>query len=384
MQVIENQGQKPKARQWIDGIELLRAAAVVLVTISHGFYLINNWNNLISNTLISSFTFFFKPGWWGVRIFFAISGYLIASQSIKVIYQGSTVYAKNFAIRRWIRTVPTYWMFLVAITIFSSSSLFTNTFLENALFMQTVRSNASLIEVGWSLVIEEWSYGIISIFLIVSTALIGSRSQKCAAAMIAALALTLIVIATFFRYKTCLSSEVSWETLKRNPFLQLDALSMGAFLACVQTLFKETLQRIMRYSTPIVIGALLGMSITGWWINKSIVGADVINTQTWLTLGLLVYPLCSLLSALLVLGCFHYKASTIHKAPRQLIQIIATTSYSTYLIHLYVLQGLRAIPAFTNSGSAFWIYLLLSITAGVAAFELTEKPFLKLRERFRT
>jgi peptidoglycan/LPS O-acetylase OafA/YrhL len=238
--------------------------------------------------------------------------------------------------------------------------------------------------VGWSLVIEEWSYAIISVFLLLITFLTSSKSRKQGAQMLAGLAIFLLVVATLFRYQTCLSGDGSWETLKRNPFLQLDALSMGVFLACIQTLYPTWLDRVLNQAGYLVLAAILGMNLTGWWINASIVNADTISTQTWLTLGLIIYPICSFLSALLVLGCFRYESSKIHAIPRKLIQVLATTSYSIYLIHLYVLQGLRGIPLFANSGAAFWIYLLCSTLAGIAAFELTEKPFFQLRKRFRT
>lgn len=384
MQATETCQAQQSQSQWIDGIELLRAIAVVLVAISHGFDLINNWNNPVSEFLTYCFSTFLKPGWWGVRIFFAISGYLIASQSIKVINKGSPVLAKNFALRRWIRTVPTYWIFLIAITLLSGASVFTGVFRDNAFFLQTISNNSSIIGVGWSLVIEEWSYAIISIFLILITLLSGGKSRKEGARMLAGLAVFLLIISTLFRYQTCLSGDGSWETLKRNPFLQLDALSMGILLACIQTIYPNWLERVLNQAGYLVIAAVIGMNLTGWWINGSIVNADAVSTQTWLTLGVVIYPICSFLSALLVLGCFHYKSSSMHPIPRKLIQILATTSYSIYLIHLYVLQGLRSIPLFTNSGAAFWIYLLCSTLAGIAAFEVTEKPFFQLRKRFRT
>jgi len=74
MQATETCQPQRSQSQWIDGIELLRAIAVALVAVSHGFDLINNWNNSVSEFLTYCFSTFLKPGWWGVRIFFAISG----------------------------------------------------------------------------------------------------------------------------------------------------------------------------------------------------------------------------------------------------------------------------------------------------------------------
>ena len=215
-QNMRRQGQY----RWIDGIELLRAVAVILVVISHGIFLTKAWNNDISDFILQCFEAFMKPGSWGVRIFFAISGYLIASQSIKVITQGRPIYARNFAMRRWIRTVPTYWIFLISITAFEGTNIISRAFAENALFTQTAYGNPSIIPVAWSLVIEEWSYAIVSLYLMLTTLFTGSKSHRKGALIVASLCIALLAIATLARYNACLSSDVSGKHLKRSPYFR--------------------------------------------------------------------------------------------------------------------------------------------------------------------
>jgi len=378
---MRRQGQD----RWIDGIELLRAVAVILVVISHGIFLTKAWNNDISDFILQCFEAFMKPGWWGVRIFFAISGYLIASQSIKVITQGRPIYARNFAMRRWIRTVPTYWIFLISITAFEGTNIISRAFAENALFTQTAYGNPSIIPVAWSLVIEEWSYAIVSLYLMLATLFTGSKSHRKGALIVASLCIALLAIATLARYNACLSSDVSWETLKKNPILQIDALSMGMLTACIQVLFPKTSQQVFQSKgRHLVMIAIIGMNLTGYWINKFIINADVTSTQNWLLLGTIIYPISSILSATLMIGCFDFKANKLHLITRRSIHILATTSYSTYLIHLYVLSAILGFPLIKDSWAAFWAYLSLSLIAGITAFLITERPFLSIRKRLRT
>ena len=54
----------------------------------------------------------FRPGFWGVTIFFAISGFLVIGQLIDGVMGRRQETLKVFVLRRWLRTVPTYWILL--------------------------------------------------------------------------------------------------------------------------------------------------------------------------------------------------------------------------------------------------------------------------------
>ena len=54
----------------------------------------------------------FRPGFWGVTIFFAISGFLVIGQLIDGVTGRRQETLQVFVFRRWLRTVPTYWILL--------------------------------------------------------------------------------------------------------------------------------------------------------------------------------------------------------------------------------------------------------------------------------
>src|SRR5260221_1461236 len=100
------------------GLDILRASAVTLVVISHSYFLINP---------IKEFPYFDRLypvlypvvgmlGFWGVDLFFVLSGFLIGRILIMQFIDSknfSFVDVKKFWIRRWFRTLPNYYLFLL-------------------------------------------------------------------------------------------------------------------------------------------------------------------------------------------------------------------------------------------------------------------------------
>ena len=117
----------------------------------------------------------FRPGFWGVTIFFAISGFLVIGQLIDLVCGWRAESLKVFVLRRWLRTVPTYWLLLLLLLgVGWLSWPGWSTWLANGLFLQgSITGQPTLLPVAWSLVIEEWSYLAFAAFTLV---LVGLRS----------------------------------------------------------------------------------------------------------------------------------------------------------------------------------------------------------------
>jgi peptidoglycan/LPS O-acetylase OafA/YrhL len=88
------------------GLDLVRALAIILVLLSHS-----------RNLLISFYPgldFLKAGGFFGVELFFVLSGFLIGGILIKDIQAGFDFgILKNFWKRRWLRTLPNYYLFLI-------------------------------------------------------------------------------------------------------------------------------------------------------------------------------------------------------------------------------------------------------------------------------
>ena len=80
--------------QRIHGLDLLRAAAILMVLTAH-------YPKAGSGLLIR----LLNLGWAGVDLFFVLSGYLIAGQLLKPLADGNTVSLREFYLSRLMRTL---------------------------------------------------------------------------------------------------------------------------------------------------------------------------------------------------------------------------------------------------------------------------------------
>src|SRR5659263_324332 len=93
----------------IFGLDILRALAIMFVVIEYGSYLLPQKLRTISDFFVFD----------GVSIFFVLSGFLIGGILIKLIDKNGFNFSilKTFWIRRWYRTLPNYFLILIALCI---------------------------------------------------------------------------------------------------------------------------------------------------------------------------------------------------------------------------------------------------------------------------
>jgi len=138
----------------------------------------------------------------GERLFFALSGHLIGRQVIRALSQGGVRSALFFALRRWIRTIPTYWIILGLSCLWRGLSWFSPTAVSNALFLQSAlpaQNTIQVLEVGWSLVIEEWSYGFLALMLLLASVLGCRQTARQAARLLLTLTITIVTLSILIR-----------------------------------------------------------------------------------------------------------------------------------------------------------------------------------------
>lgn len=93
----------PAAR--LPGLDTLRALAIVFVFAHH-------YQIFVSHD--ATFGWFGTVGWVGVDLFFVLSGYLIGHQLLAGTTQGRRISLSGFWARRWLRTLPAFWLVLAA------------------------------------------------------------------------------------------------------------------------------------------------------------------------------------------------------------------------------------------------------------------------------
>ena len=144
---------KPFTR--IFGLDLLRCLAIVIVVLGHSSFLINNYTN---------FPFISLPD--GVDLFFVLSGYLVGTILIKSAEQEQKFDFKivlQFLKRRWFRTLPNYYLFLlinIILIYYGLTPGFLNKYLSTffVFFQNFHKPYDFLFWESWSLCVEEWFY----------------------------------------------------------------------------------------------------------------------------------------------------------------------------------------------------------------------------------
>lgn len=365
-------------RSWNEGLELARAAAIFLVLWAHGMALVPEpWRAVLNPE-------FLRPGWWGVRIFFAISGYLIARQILQVIERGRWRGVEAFFVRRWLRTVPTYWMVLVLVVLVVPGVWGWRMLLANALFLQSlVRLQPAVLEVGWSLVIEEWSYLVMGLLAAggVTAWKLGLLTRRRLLALGWALLAGVLLLATAARWSYVSAGAARWAELKKLAALQFDSLAYGAGLALLAAAAPLPFAWLCRQPRLLLSLSLLAMALFSLGLHDGPAVGLVDATEGWRVLALLGYPLAGVLSCGLLLGLWTFEFAWIGPWLAEPIRLLARVSYSVYLLHLAVKDWL--VGWWGPGLLPFTAYLLLSIVVGWLGWWLLERPFIALRARWR-
>ncbi len=170
-------------------------------------------------------------GTFGVELFFVLSGYLIGTLLLEIIERGPSWQAwSRFMVRRWMRTLPLYFLWLAILAVFwrplntpwAHYAAYTF-FLQNWAWHMPADN---WFGVSWSLAIEEWFYLLFSVTLI-GAALLVARKQ----AVWLALGLFLCIP---FACRLVAQHAFGLEDPSKITLLRLDAIAYGVALARLQ------------------------------------------------------------------------------------------------------------------------------------------------------
>jgi peptidoglycan/LPS O-acetylase OafA/YrhL len=101
----------PVAHDRVFGLDVVRVAAVTLVLLAHGSYLLVLGGVHLLEPFVSAPHAFEVMAVFGVELFFVLSGWLVGGIIIDTVMRDARWLA-NFWLRRWLRTLPNYFLFL--------------------------------------------------------------------------------------------------------------------------------------------------------------------------------------------------------------------------------------------------------------------------------
>jgi peptidoglycan/LPS O-acetylase OafA/YrhL len=361
----------------IYGLDILRALAIMFVVIGHGSCLLPQKMRVVSDFLTFD----------GVSIFFVLSGFLIGGILIKLIDEKGINFhiLKQFWIRRWFRTLPSY--FLVLILLFIVHFTFDDTFNPSSVLSYFVFSQNIFTEhptwffpEAWSLCVEEWFYIVLPVLLFVI--FLFSKSLKTNLFYIALLAIVFVTAYRGYRFSnTVVQDAANWDLLFRKQVVtRLDSLMFGVVGAYI-SYFQNDLW--LKFKNQLLFLGLL-LLIASKWIMPYMTSIDsaysCVFSFTLISIGTLF--LLPFLSQLKTGKGQLYKLFT----------CISLMSYSMYLLNLSVVQRWiinnipweeitdnRSIKGVSNYG----VYWLLVIGFSILLYKYFELPTTSLRERFK-
>ena len=368
--------QLSRKPSFYEGIDLLRAAAAFLVLWSHGGHLVPlAWRPWLFPAAL-------RPGFWGVTLFFSISGFLIIGQLWDIGTGRRQESIRVFVLRRWLRTVPTYWLVLVLLLILGAYPWpGWRPWLANSFFLQEwwLREPA-LLPVSWTLVIEEFSYLAFAVLFGVLMWLGRWRSTErekmvwLNAAFLGAL-LLLPPVGGWIRWHV---AGLGWsvQDLKQGLLPRLDALAYGGLLAvfyrrCPKWFHAFADQRLVSVVLVLALMTLLGTSAP--MLFQQVAAPLQAHAALWVAFGF--YPLAGILSSCLLLSLWHFRYALLPRVMGLGCRWLSRTSYSVYLIHFPIAATAEILPR----AIAFPVYLLCSIFAGALCWLVFERPFIRLR-----
>ena len=360
------------------GLDLLRAIAIGLVIFSHcSFLLADHSDNLILN-IVRSF------GAIGVDLFFVLSGYLIGGILIKYLSSGRTSF-KDLLIfwkRRWLRTLPNYFLILIInIIVFSllGNSLFNEIWLYVPFLQNLSSPHPDFFTEAWSLSIEEYAYLLLPfcLFLILSI----TRTIKVKRIFIIVtfsfiLLLFLLKLNYYVNYE--LHSYKQWSmTFRKVVIYRLDAIYFGFILVYITKSFPAVISKLK--NVLFVLGIIL------FAVSHFAIYFYEMWPQTWPAFYVFWYLQIVVTS----LGLMFPLITTLRtkKWLNALVYYVSTRSYAIYLINyslvLLVIQHFTNVSDLNSLGKVFIIlgYLCSTLILSELLYVYFERPILKFRDK---
>lgn len=350
----------------IFGLDILRALAIVLVVMGHGKFILND-------SILEGFPFFRMID--GVDIFFVLSGFLIGGILLKLLNTSDRFGLKDLGMfwkRRWFRTLPNYYLILLANYIVVKQGIINEDIEQFNFHFLTFTQNFKEPFYGffwesWSLSIEEWFYLITPLIILSLGALVSLNRAYLTATIL------MIVLPLVYR---CLQFDASmdafaWDIgIRKTVLSRLDSIGYGLLAAWIY--FKHR----AFWGKSIVLSTCLGLGLIIFiLIFEKGVGSFYRQTIYFSLLPLSVIFLMPLATSIRSGKGFGAYA----------IQHISKVSYSMYLINLaLVAEIIRDNFAPLGGWDAILKYLIYwIIVVGVSSllYKYFEKPIMDLRDK---
>lgn len=327
-------------------MDFLRALAILLVVVAHSVLSFGAPPHLAPLQL----------GGVGVDLFFVLSGWLLGGQLFKEVSVTGQIEVRRFWVRRWMRTLPAYYVVLLVSVLQRYLTKEDVRFpWEYFVFLQNYFHPLEFFSVSWSLCVEEQFYLLIAPLVLLS----GHINRNITSLLL----LVLLLLPYFFRFSGMFGSI-------EETHVRIDGCVAGVLLAHIYRQRPEWWEILTRCAPYL---ALVGLLAFLYFFAARYFPEISIGEPGKLLLAMVFASWVLLANAdkrwqrvIYLPGAYH----------------VATRSYALYLVHPEALALLRRFLP----DVPFVVYFLLALAGSLLLAELlyrlVEKPVMDLRESF--
>lgn len=352
----------------IYGLDILRAIAIMLVVYQHGLIFMPHDPPRITKA------FLFNDG---VTIFFVLSGFLVGQILIKnfELYKNNRSLLLSFWMRRWLRTMPLYYFFLIINLRLSGKGIYEVK--KYFIFSQNISYfEPNFFGESWSLTVEEWFYFFVPLILITILKLF-SFKLKSVIPIIVLLIFLLAILNRYYDYQNhTIENWQNYDNHIRTTILGSLHIIMfgliGAWIKYYNGNFWYSQRKRILYAAIFLF--ILKMTLSQIFTVNTLSGGLFLQNT----------PAICILLVLPYLDSIKTSRGVIYK----LITCISIISYSMYLVHQVVnFSIIRSLQ--TVSFTSFYplsvilkylLYTTLTIGISFITYSFIEAPFMRLRE----
>lgn len=352
------------------GLDIIRASAIIMVLMAHAAPVFD------SNSLV--YYFFYDAGLYGVEFFFVLSGYLIGQILFKnLIYNLSFQEIKVFYLRRWLRTLPLYYVvlsILVIIDIMSKPGH--NPHILHFLFLQNFHPvEAGFFGVSWSLSIEEWFYLTLPILFYIFL-------KKTKIHNVTSILITTISGIIFLRLLYVLVFNPTFDLGVRKFIpLRFDSLLIGVLIANVKIKFGSLYKKL--YNIRFAVISVVLLCIYYLWFVYTMMISETAYLDASTIVRVFSWPIISILMGSIMI--YFENSNFINKRLKKIslsylfFTYMSLYSYSIYLIHFDIYYYFHKYLFFNNLLLDLIIPTFFIFITAMFIYKYFERPILDKR-----
>ena len=359
------------------GLDIVRTVAIVFVLLHH-------WVPQLKKSIPDYIAYFNFLSFYGVEIFFVLSGFLIGNILVKT-YNTEPSFnfgvIKKFWIRRWLRTLPLYYLIVIVNLLLLHKALPWQTIARYFVFLQfPFRFSFAFFPESWSLCIEEWFYLTFPICLFFFSLILGNKVSKRKTVLISVLSFIAIVLLVrcFQVYRL---NPIWNQGITKTTFFRLDSIAFGVLGALLYNRSKELWHK---YKNIALTGGILLLAASFFIFIKDIAINYYYQTGDASFFSKTFFYMLVNGGVLLALPFFYY-VNIQNNIIRSVILFTSKISYSLYLTNLIVATQLtKYYPGSGIKHALIYLVVFLALTYlfSTITYNLIEVKFLNLRDRF--